>query len=52
MQALKDQGQLLANQKQEEMKRQAEYLATAFAEASLKERAARAGALDQVQHRA
>lgn len=49
MQALKDQKQLLTEQRHEELKRQAEYLTNAFAEAALKERATRLGALSQVE---
>lgn len=48
MQAFQEQSRALLGQKQEELKRQSEYLATAFAEAAAKERASRIGALDQV----
>ena len=48
LQALQDQEQRLAKQKQEELQKQANMLKNAFAEAALKERATRLGILDQV----
>jgi hypothetical protein len=49
VQVLKAQDALASDQRQEELKRQAEYMATAFAEASLKERSNRVAALDEVR---
>ena len=47
-QALQDQRQQLAKQKQQELAKQAELLKNAFAEAALKERLTRLSTLDQV----
>lgn len=50
-QILEQQDEALGKQREAELKRQAEYMATAFAEAALKERASRLGMLNEVSTR-
>ena len=47
-QILEQQEEASGKQREAELKRQAEYMATAFAEAALKERASRLGTLNEV----
>lgn len=48
LQILKQEEDIAAKQREGELRRQAEYMATAFAEAALKERSTRLKSLDKV----